>query len=108
MIATSALNSIANAQTIKASEGNTKSTIFPVKHDNYLPPTPSTEQIKQRIADVSQEYGLDYDQLYSVIKCESEFKITYGDSGKAFGVAQFHKPTFDQYCKGNYCDTYDQ
>jgi hypothetical protein len=116
MIATLAPNSIANSATIKASEGNitskTSTTLTPIKTVKLSIPSlivPTIAQIKQHIADVSQKYGLDYDQLSSVIQCESAFNsVKYGDKGKAFGVAQFHKATFDEYCSGNYYNSIDQ
>ena len=114
MIATLAQNSIAKAPTIKASEGNitskTSSTVkAAVSIVEFSPIILTIAQIKQHIADVSQKYGLDYDQLSSVIQCESQFETAkYGDSGRAFGIAQFHKPTFDEYCSGNYYNPLDQ
>lgn len=48
----------------------------------------------------ADQYDIDRDLALSVAKCESELKTTaIGDSGKARGVYQFHKPTFDMLSK---------
>lgn len=55
------------------------------------------------------KYGGNYYELYKVVQCESSWRDdVYGDGGRAFGLAQFHKPTFEQYCEGDYCNAYDQ
>lgn len=39
-------------------------------------------------------------QVYAVISCESQWVETaVGDGGKAYGLAQFHKPTWEWLCK---------
>lgn len=75
---------------------------------NWYQPTP--EQIKQRIAELSRKYGGNFYEVYNVIKCESNFRHAnlYGDGGKAFGVAQYHRDTFDKNCKGDYYNANDQ
>lgn len=47
------------------------------------------------------KYGVDVDVLSRVIMCESGFRHdgVFGDSGKAYGIAQFHKPTFEMWNK---------
>lgn len=60
------------------------------------------------------KYGVSYDELSKVIQCESGFDHLvcehggYCDNGKAYGIAQFHHPTFKAYCTGNYYDMEDQ
>lgn len=54
--------------------------------------------------------GLKYETL---IKClawyESSWRTNvFGDSGRAFGVLQFHRATFDAYCEGDYDSSIDQ
>jgi soluble lytic murein transglycosylase-like protein len=45
-------------------------------------------------------YGANTAQLEAVIKCESNWRPTvYGDGGHAYGLLQFHKPTFDRWAK---------
>jgi len=75
---------------------------------NWYQPTP--EQIKQRIAELSRKNGGNLYEMYNVIKCESNFRHAnlYGDGGEAFGVAQFHRDTFDKNCKGDYYNANDQ
>lgn len=41
------------------------------------------------------------------INCESQWNITaLGDSGKAYGLAQFHEPTFNQFRDESNLDVY--
>lgn len=68
-----------------------------------------TEQVKQAVVYVAKKYLLDESELAQVIKCESGFyHDQYGDGTKAYGLLQFHKPTFNQYCEGNYYSAKDQ
>lgn len=56
-------------------------------------------------------YGLDYDDLYNTVECESGFRHlgVYGDSGKAYGISQFWESTFNYYCPDlQYMDMQDQ
>jgi hypothetical protein len=72
---------------------------------------PTKEEIKQALVFISQEYGLDETQLLTTIQCESGFSYDpdgHNDGGLAYGVAQFHKPTFKQYCQGDYYSAKDQ
>lgn len=121
MIATLAPSFMTNSFTIKASGGDAKSAEVVSKIPTVvIKPTqeglsvnagenPTIGEIKQRIADLSQKYGLDYEQLSSVIQCESQFKTSAtGDKGLAFGIAQFHLATFNGFCKGDYYNTFDQ
>lgn len=81
---------------------------FEVQKQNNKSTDISLGEIKEFLADLSQRYGLDYNQLYSVVRCESSFKPQYRDNGRAFGLAQFHLPTFNHYCEGNYYNSFDQ
>lgn len=54
--------------------------------------------------DYIQYYASKYDaptqQLLTVAKCESTFsQEAVGDNGKANGIFQYHKPTWDRYSK---------
>jgi soluble lytic murein transglycosylase-like protein len=61
------------------------------------------EYLLMFLRETSDKYGVEYDELYRVIQCESSWRTNiYGDNGLAFGIAQFHRPTFDRFCKGNY------
>ena len=77
---------------------------------DVLDQEPTTENIKRAAVHIAEEYGLDESQLLYTIACESSFRHTgvYGDSGLAYGLAQFHKPTFDGYCNGDYYSAKDQ
>lgn len=55
--------------------------------------TPST--IKTMIRFVSREYDYKYEVIDWLVSKESSYRTNvYGDSGKAYGLAQFHKPTW--------------
>jgi hypothetical protein len=69
----------------------------------------SKEQIKEAINFVANKYGLNSKGLYGLIQCESSLNpYAVGDSGKARNLAQFHKPTFNHFCKGEYDNAKDQ
>ena len=70
----------------------------------YIPTT------KTLLSQYAEEYGVDYDILSKVIMCESGFRHdnVFGDNGKAYGILQYHKSTFDQFCEGDYYDLNDQ
>lgn len=73
-----------------------------------LSETPTPEEIKEAIVYISENKEV-ADQILNTVQCESSFRYNvYGDGGLAFGVAQFHKPTFDGYCNGDYYSTKDQ
>lgn len=46
-------------------------------------------------------YGVSSDEVRKVLKCESNLQTgaVYGDGGKAYGIAQLHKPTFEAFSK---------
>jgi len=74
-----------------------------------LSDTSSIGQIKRAISYVAKKYLLDESELMQVIKCESSFRTTaIGDGGLAYGLLQFHRPTFDGFCEGNYYSAKDQ
>lgn len=55
------------------------------------------------------KYGIDYDEIYSVIMAESRFDLNaYNKLGKSYGVAQFIYPTFKAYCDGYYLNPFHQ
>jgi hypothetical protein len=61
------------------------------------------------IETVARNNGISEQRFLSLIKCESSLnKEAIGDSGRAYGLLQFHKPTFKQYCEGNYYNYLDQ
>lgn len=70
---------------------------------------------KQVLRFYSVLYGVDYDKLATTIQQESEFKHegVFGDYDKlgiprAYGIAQFHRDTFNRYCSGEYKNMDDQ
>ena len=74
-----------------------------------LTDTPDEASIKEAINFISDNMGLKRTEMYQTLVCESNLKYNaVGDSGLAYGVAQFHKGTFDSFCKGDYYSTKDQ
>ncbi len=52
--------------------------------------------VQELIYKYADQYEIDRELALNVALCESELKTTaIGDGGKARGVYQFHKPTFD-------------
>lgn len=47
----------------------------------------------------AQTYGVKETSMIATLRCESEFKHDgiYGDNGKAYGIAQFHEATFNEF-----------
>lgn len=69
----------------------------------------SAEAIKGAVVYLANQYGINKDEMIVTIQCESNFNVTaVGDHGLAYGLSQFHKTTFDSYCKGNYHSAKDQ
>ena len=70
-----------------------------------------TDSFKLAFSSFVQQYGGNYSLLYKCIVIESGWQENprgWNDGGLAYGIAQFHKPTFLSNCKGEYRNTYDQ
>lgn len=53
----------------------------------------SAEESNRRVSDLDI-------LTYKIIQCESSCRHdVYGDHGKAYGIAQFHRPTFNEFKK---------
>lgn len=56
--------------------------------------------VKEMIEYYADYYGASEKELSTTFKCESNFnQKAIGDGGKAVGIAQYHKPTFDRFSK---------
>lgn len=110
LIATGAISTKANAPLISDFEGETMQTPTPQEKLAVGPINASSDDIKLVLAANIAKYGGNYALLIEVLKCESSLMHDgiYGDSGLAYGVAQFHKKTFDGFCEGDYHDYKDQ
>jgi hypothetical protein len=85
------------------------STGEPLTALNTLTEDSKTEQIKLAISEVASVVGIDKVGYMNLIKCESSFNPkAIGDNGKAYSLLQFHRPTFDRFCEGNYKNPKDQ
>lgn len=81
----------------------------PLNAFNVLSDTSGVGQIKEAISYIAIKYLVEPSEMLKVIECESSFRTkVYGDSGKAYSLCQYHKPTFDAYCSGNYYSPKDQ
>ena len=106
MVATLALIGLTIPQNIHSDFGDS---MQPITALNVLSDTSSLWTIKEAIAETADKYLIDKSQLLAVIHCESDFKIkAVGDKGKAYGLLQFHKTTFDGFCQGDYYSPKDQ
>jgi len=69
----------------------------------------SESTLKGYLYELCLKYELDYQLLEDVITCESGWNVNaVGDSGKAVGLAQFWRGTFNQYCAGDYKNPFAQ
>ncbi len=58
------------------------------------------ECVFKLIEKYSAEYGVPKKLATDIAACESSFRPdVYGDTGKAYGIYQFHKPTFELFSK---------
>lgn len=55
---------------------------------------------EQKAQYFAKEYNANYNEMATVITCESGWRPeVYGDGGKAYSYAQFHRPTFEMWAK---------
>jgi hypothetical protein len=60
----------------------------------------SKDCVKKMIRYYADMYGVDRDVALKVASCESNFRYNVvGDGGKAYGVFQFHEPTFREFAE---------
>lgn len=58
------------------------------------------ETVEEWIVYYAEQNNINAQELDSVIFCESSYNVVAsGDGGRAWSVAQFHKPTFDKWKK---------
>lgn len=56
--------------------------------------------VQETISYYAELHGASEKQLMAVAKCESSFKPAIkGDGGRAFGIFQYHRPTFNAFSK---------
>lgn len=73
---------------------------IPIYKDEVTPEIREIEIVKNKIDLYANKYELDKTIAHKVALCESSYiKDIVGDSGKAYGVYQFHKPTFEMFSK---------
>ena len=70
----------------------------------------SESEVWQAIWSANHQYPeISMDLLYDLAICESGLRIdAKGDNGKAYGLFQFWKSTFNLFCEGNYKSASDQ
>lgn len=107
MIATFALAETITSPTINEYNGNLRVSEEP----KDVPPCveSKTELYKLALSQDVRKYGLSYHLLNDLIQCESGWNDkAVGDNGKAYSLLQFHRPTFDRFCEGEYENPIDQ
>lgn len=99
MIATYAIHGTTRSITISEIKAEYETTDWK-EYRLYQPLMSSQNVLKQYLAEDVAKYGLDYDKLYNIVNCESSWNYqVIGDSGLAYGLAQFHKSTWDSFSK---------
>jgi len=83
-----------------------------LNHNTLKPISTINYQQNKTLGAISEDLfsGLKY---RTIIKClaklESGYRTdVYGDKGLAYGILQYHKPTFNRFCTGNYYSAQDQ
>ena len=121
LIATAALTSTADAPS-QGNQGQTepvvetpKPTLKPVPEVRVASKTYTRAELKQALTAVAEKYGQNYEQMSSIISCESGWDVlAYNKEDEKFvkggsrGIAQFTIPTFEENCKGDYSNPLDQ
>lgn len=106
MVATLVIIGLAIPRNIKSDVNKAVPVLTPL---DVLTDTSSKDEIILAIKYTAQKYLIDESQLMTTIFCESSYKTTaIGDSGLAYGLLQFHRPTFDGFCTGDYKSAKDQ
>ena len=62
---------------------------------------PTKEEISATVEYYASLYGSSAEEMMVTLKCESGYRHegVYGDSGLAYGIAQFHEATFNSFRK---------
>jgi len=108
LIATVAWTGIVKSPTISDYQGGTSISVS-TQTTSYRAINASSNELKEYLALITEKYGLNYEELYKVVECESNWNVNaVGDDGRSFGLAQFLKTTFEEECNGDYYNSYDQ
>ena len=106
VLAATVLGQTTKAPTISETEGQVTATLQPT---SLQISNPTPQNLKLYLAEAVTKYGGNYNLIYSVITCESNWNpIAKNPDSAAFGVAQFMPSTFKGYCGGDYNNPYDQ
>lgn len=85
-----------NVETVQS----TSLAITPVLERPSVQKQLSRDELDARISYYAQKWGVSAEKMKAVISGESNYRCTvYGDDDKAFGIAQFHRSTFDSFSK---------
>ena len=80
---------------------NLKTTPPPVVEVRMPTTTYTREELKLALAAVAEKYGQEYEKMLAVIQCESGFLIDPPHNGISWGIAQFTKPTWQDFGYGD-------
>jgi len=90
---------IALAAVMKATAGAVALYAYAAENSVIIiyPDPPKT--LEQEIAEAARAQNVEPEILIAVAKCESNLKHEgiYGDGGRAYGLMQFHEPTFEMF-----------
>lgn len=72
----------------------------PVMAEAPIKVEPKVLSVQETISYYAKQYGVSEYELLKVSKCESSYRPNiYGDGTRAFGIFQYHKPTFIAFSK---------
>jgi len=75
-----------------------------------LSETPTTARLKDYLKYEFAKYGIEdqYDRAVSVVFCESGWNVNPKPNGISYGIAQFTKPTWQDFGHGDIMNPYNQ
>ena len=92
---------IAQAPTIPPLQELDSNTQLLIENNSFKGNTPLIWGLELAIWEATAKYGLDYDLLYNLAKCESNLihEGQFGDKKLAYGIYQWHQGSWNQYNK---------
>lgn len=89
--------------------GSSTSHALQIQKPSFVPSDPpSVSMLKEALSSVAVKYGLDYDQMSTVVSCESGWRIDPPHNNISWGIAQFTPATWKDYGTGDIMNPYMQ
>ena len=84
-----------------------------LNHNTLRPITTITYRENITLGTISTDSLFANLNFKTIIKCLAKYESgyrtdVYGDNGLAYGILQYHRPTFDAFCTGDYYSAIDQ